>query len=174
MISFAPLQIKFTLKGGSTMEYRIIEKEAFMVMGAVREFNLETSYAEIPKFWCEHFESGNGKHVCGMFGICFEDGGDNKTFSYMIADIYDQVKAIPEGFITKDIPANTWAVFPCKGAMPNALQDVNTRIWNEWLPNCREYEIAGDYNVEMYSDGDTDSEDYYSEIWIPVKKVSQH
>jgi AraC family transcriptional regulator len=164
------MPIKFTLEGGITMEYKIIDKESFVVVGTTREFNMETSYAEIPKFWSEHFESGNGKYVCGVYGICFNDTGDNKSFSYMIADNYNQEKVIPGGFITKEIPASTWAIFPCKGAMPKALQDVNTRIWNEWLPNCREYEIAGDFNVEMYSDGDTNSEDYYSEIWIPVKK----
>jgi AraC family transcriptional regulator len=106
-----------------------------------------------------------------MFGICFDDSGDSKTFSYMIADNYDQEKAIPDGFNTKEIPASTWAIFPCRGAMPKALQDVNTKIWNEWLPNCREYEIAGNFNIEMYSDGNTSSEDYYSEIWIPINKV---
>ena len=71
--SYAPLQIKLTLKGGNTMEYKIIEKEAFKVIGALREFHTDTSYQEIPMFWCEHFESGNGKHICGMFGICYDE-----------------------------------------------------------------------------------------------------
>ena len=169
--SVAPLKIKLTLEGGNTMEYTIMEKDTITVIGTVREFNTETSYAEIPKFWSEHYQSGNGKYVCGMFGICFNDDGECKTFSYMIADCFDAGKEFPEGFVTKTIPAATWAVFPCRGAMPKALQDVNSKIWNEWLPNCREYVLAGDYNIEMYSDGDTASADYYSEIWIPVKKA---
>jgi len=169
--SFAPLKIKFTLEGGIIMEYRIIEKDAFTVMGVVREFSYETAYAEIPKFWCEHFEGGGGKYVYGMFGICFDDNPDSKSLNYIIADIFNPDREVPDGFVTKTFPAHTWAIFPCKGAMPKALQDVNTRIWNEWLPNCREYELAGNYNVEMYSDNDTNSEDYYSEIWIPVKKI---
>jgi AraC family transcriptional regulator len=169
--AFTPLKIKFTLEGGNTMEFKIIEKDAFTVMGVEREFNYETSYAEIPKFWCEHFEGGGGKYVCGMFGICYDENKDSKLFNYMIADIYNPDREIPDGYVTKTFPSAIWAVFPCKGAMPKALQDVNTRIWNEWLPNCREYELAGNYNVEMYSDDDTNSDDYYSEIWIPVKKV---
>ena len=69
----------------------------------------------------------------------------------------------------------TWAVFPCKGPLPKALQDVNQRIFSEWLPNNNTYEISEHYNIEMYSDckdfsmGNHD-ENYYSEIWIPVKK----
>jgi AraC family transcriptional regulator len=169
--TFTPLKIKFTLEGGNTMEFKIMEKDTFTVIGAVREFNFETSYADIPKFWSEHFEKGGGKYVCGMYGICFDENKDSKSFKYIIADNYEPDREIPDGYVTKTFPAITWAVFPCKGAMPTSLQDVNTRIWNEWLPNCREYELAGNYNVEMYSDGDMRSSDYYSEIWIPVKKV---
>ena len=60
--------------------------------------------------------------------------------------------------------------FPCIGAMPKALQDVNGKIWSEWLPNCKEYELDGNLNIEMYTAGDINSPEYYSEIWIPVKK----
>lgn len=32
------------------------------------------------------------------------------------------------------------------------------------------YAVAAGFNVEMYTKGDTESPDYISEIWIPVKK----
>ena len=39
----------------------------------------------------------------------------------------------------------------------------------EWLPGNKEYDLAGKYNIEWYSaDGDPDSTDYESAIWIPV------
>jgi len=163
--SMAPLKIKFKLEGGNVMEYRIEKKDAFTVIGTVREFNSDTSYREIPKFWYEHFDGGGGEHVRGMFGVCYDNNSDSKLFSYMIADSCTDGKEVPKGFATKEIPAKTWAVFPIKGAMPTALQEVNTRIWSEWLPNCREYEIDGNIDIEMYSDGDVSSADYYSEIW---------
>jgi AraC family transcriptional regulator len=168
--SVLPLKIKFILEGGNIMDYKIEAKEAFMVIGAVREFNDETSHIEIPKFWGEHFSSGNGKHISGQFGICYDHDCDSKLFNYMIADCAEGKGEVPDKFITKEISAKTWAVFPIRGAMPNALQEVNAEIWGEWLPNCREYELDGNISIEMYSCGDTSSADYYSEIWIPVKK----
>ncbi len=74
-----------------------------------------------------------------------------------------------------EIPAHTWAVFPCVGPMPNAIQDVNKKIFSEWLPNCTDYVMAGGYNIEYYSDEKeypkgTLDEKYYSEVWIPVKR----
>ena len=39
----------------------------------------------------------------------------------------------------------------------------------EWLPGNKEYDLPGKYNIERYSaDGDPDSTDYESAIWIDV------
>ena len=171
--SFAPLKIQLTLKGGSTMDYKIIEKEAFTVIGVSRCIDVDTAFQEIPQFWNEHFQD-NDTQLNGLYGVCIDD--ENKhNFKYMIADNYHPEKEIPEGLETHIIPRLTWAVFPCKGPLPKALQDVNQRIFSEWLPNNNTYEISEHYNIEMYSDckdfsmGNHD-ENYYSEIWIPVKK----
>lgn len=167
--AFAPVRIKLTLEGGTMMEYRILEKATFTVMGKSRRFCSDTSYEEIPKFWQEHMSSGDNKIVCGMYGICLD--GDGKNFDYLIADNYLPWNEIPEGYVTKVIPAGTWAVFPCRGALPKALQDVNTKIWSEWLPNCKEYKLAGNYNLEVYlTPPQENPDDYYSEIWVPVIK----
>lgn len=167
--SFAPLKIKLTLEGGTMLEYKIVEKSQFTVMGRLHKFNAETSYGEIPRFWQEHINSGKNKVVCGMYGICMDS--DGKNFDYLIADNYIPWNGIPEGYITKVIPAGTWAVFPCHGALPNALQDVNTKIWSEWVPSCKAYKLAGNYNVEMYTPLCENPDDNYSEIWIPVEKI---
>lgn len=167
--AFAPLKIKLTLEGGTMLEYKIVEKAQFTVMGRSRMFNSDTSYEEIPKFWTEHMQSEESKVVCGMYGICLD--GDGKNFEYLIADNYLPRSEVPEGYVTKVIPAGTWAVFPCRGALPKALQDVNTKIWSEWLPSCKSYKLAGNYNVEMYTPPCENPDDTYSEIWVPVEKI---
>ena len=173
--SYAPLKLNFYLEGGYIMDYKIIEKDSFEVVGSSRLFSYDNAKTEIPKFWNEHFQTGKGKFICGMYGINIDENMGSNEFEYIIADNRNTSKEIPEGFITKVIPSFTWAVFTCKGAMPNSLQDVNRRIFSEWLPNCREYEIAAGYCIEMYNDAatypkGTQDENYYSEMWIPVKK----
>ena len=59
--------------------------------------------------------------------------------------------------------------------MPDVLQAVNKEIFSQWLPNCKDYEIAAGYNIETYSNvadypNGNQGENYYSEIWIPVRK----
>lgn len=173
--TFAPLKIKFTLEGGYIMDYRIMKKDAFTVLGVAKVFPYENAKQEIPEFWKEHYRTGKGKSVCGMYGINIDAAMGGDEFEYLIADNYNPSAEVPEGFVTRVIPAHNWAVFACKGAMPDAMQEVNRKIFSEWLPNCTDYEFAEGYCIEMYSDvsqypGGTLDENYYSEIWIPVKK----
>lgn len=162
--SFAPLRIKLTLEGGTIMEYKIVEKAAFTVIGRSRRFLHENCYEEIPKFWQEHMKSPEAKNIMGMYGLSVNT--NDKDFEYYIADNYCPQKDIPDGYATRTLPAGTWAVFPCRGPMVETLQSTNTRIWNEWLPNCREYRLSGNYDIEAYF-----GKDDYCEIWIPVEKI---
>lgn len=81
-------------------------------------------------------------------------------------------------FEKRTIPAFEWAMFSCDGPMPKALQDVNLKIFSEWLPAIREYEFAAGYCIEVYDDptkypNGTLDENCHSEIWIPVKKIEK-
>ena len=111
--SFLPLKIVLKLEGATLLEYKIVEKKQFTVMGKSRRFDADTSYTDIPLFWEEHNKSPEGAVVCGMYGICL--GIDEKNFEYLIADNYIPWEEVPEGCVTKVIPAGTWAVFPVRG-----------------------------------------------------------
>lgn len=176
--TFAPLKLTISLKGGYIMDYRIVRKEAFSVLCVSREFSYKNAKEDIPKFWSEHYSSGMGEYVCGMFGINIDPQMGNEKFEYLIADVYNPSADIPEGLTVRAIPAFTWAVFPCKGSLPDALQDVNTKIFSEQLPALQDYEFAAGYCVEMYDlptkyPKGTADENYYTEIWIPVKRQNK-
>lgn len=159
--AFSPLRINLTLEGGNMLEFKIVKKEAFTVMGVGRMFNNETSYQEIPAWWDEYLASKD-KPVRGEFGVCLDE--DGKLFNYLIADLYQPWAEIPAGCQAATFPAGEWAVFPCKLA---TLQETNTRVWKEWLPSCKDYKLGGSYNLEMYSPPEED----YVELWFPVERV---
>lgn len=169
--AFASLHIKLTLDGGKTMEYRIEKKLAFKIMGVSKVIPYGDSYNTVPKFWDEVYAKPDNK-IMGLYGFC-DDTIPGEEFRYYIADNYNEELAKSAELEVKEIPELTWAVFPCRGAMPQALQSVNTQVFNEWLPSSS-YEIAIGFNIEFYSDeskyklGSQDP-DYYSEIWVPIK-----
>jgi len=172
--SFAPLHIKLTLDGGKVMEYRIEKKPAFKVMGVSRMFSYESANKDIPQFWDEVYVGQDPKPVLGMYGVCFDDEMAGNQFRYMIADDFVAEDAQKKSLDVYEIPGHFWAVFPCRGPMPLPLQEVNRRIFSEWLP-ASGYEIAEGYNIEYYSNPEDDKmgmqdPEYYAEVWIPVKE----
>ena len=101
------------------------------------------------KYDMERLWGSGGKVVCGMYGINLDESMGGNEFEYLIADNYDLAKEIPDGFTTRTIPAHTWAVFPCTGRMPQALQGLNQQIFSQWLPTNPDYKIAAGINVEL-------------------------
>lgn len=106
------------------------------------------------------------------YGVCIDDLKENQEgkFRYMIAGVYYAGGDVPEGMRVYTFPDMEWAKFRCCGKMPVALQDVNTKIYKEWLPGNPDYEMAMGANIEWYDKGDLNAVDYRSEIWIPVKR----
>lgn len=166
--SFNRLVLKIILEGGNSMEYKIVKKEPLQVVAMTRRFDDETSKTGITKFWDEYYKNGFGEKVCGMMGICSQSKDSENKWKYGIGCEKKYVKKIPEGFEILEIPAYTWAVFTCVGAMPTAIQNMWKRVYSEWLP-ASNYELISDYDIEFYTEGDTRSDQYISEIWIPVK-----
>ena len=163
--SFAPLHIRITMEGGTMMEYRIVEKAPFTIVGVKKPFHSDSSYQEIPKFWDEWLAQGENRPIMGTFGVCLDMKG--KDFDYWIADLYLPWEDVPEGCETRVIPGSAWAQFPCT---IKTLQDTNTRIWSEWLPALQGYSLAGEYNIEVYLPPEEGSDDMKVFIWVPLKK----
>ena len=164
--SFAPMHIKITMEGGSMMDYRIVEKAQFTIVGVKRRFNSDTSYQEVPKFWDEWLAQGDKRPIMGTFGLCLDMEG--KEFDYWIADMYFPWEDIPEGCETRVIPASLWAQFPCT---IKTLQETNTKIWSEWLPALQGYELVGEYDIEVYLAPEPGSNEVRTFIWVPLKKT---
>ncbi|MBE5844955.1 MAG: helix-turn-helix domain-containing protein [Butyrivibrio sp.] len=163
--SFAPLHIKITMEGGTMLDYRIVEKDQFTIVGVKRPFNSDTSYQEIPKFWDEVLAQGEKRPIMGTFGVCIDM--DGKNFDYYIADLYFPWEEIPDGCETRVIPASSWAQFPCT---METLQDTNTKIWSEWLPALQGYTLAGEYDIEVYLPPQEGSDEMSVYIWVPLMK----
>lgn len=177
--SFSRLSVKITLSGGSVMDYKIVEKEAFEIIEKVEAHSIEneTNSKSIPDFWTRSHNDGTVKTLFEnatdntfIFGVCYGNNSDSaKTFNYSIGAICDENTIVPKGFRKNTIPARTWAIFECKGAMPKAIQDMWHKITAEFFPTSG-YEPTCEMDIEAYTEGDMGSENYRSEIWIPVVK----
>lgn len=186
---FLPLKIK--IYGEKTMEneqenVKIERVPAFQIIGFSKTFQFDSAYQEIPKFWNEIFtnylqpvfrfglfkneiEQAILENKIGEFGVCIDEN-KNGEFTYLIAGKY-MGGPVPTGMNVVSFPELEWAKFKVVGPMPTSLQNMNTKIFRDWLPHHLEYKIAKGYNIEWYSEkGRTTDDDYESAIWIPITK----
>jgi len=175
--AYPKLSFQIQIKGDVEMDYKIVEKDAFTVVGkSIRTTTIGgENNRKIAAFWEESNQNGFTGELAkncgplGLIGICMEFDKQQENLTYLIC-AEKNIDQIPVEWEERQVPSATWAVFPVHGAMPDAMPRVWERIFSEWFP-ATGYEHAGGPEMEVYlSDADPSSEDYYSEIWIPIKK----
>jgi AraC family transcriptional regulator len=174
--SYSRLGIQVSMKGAEPMQYKLVEKERFEVIGIKESFSYGNgeNFAGIPKLWdrvnqdgtCDFLFCKNNGPVKGVLGVCVDRSKSEKQMDYWVAAAHEG--ETPEGYLKMEVPASKWAIFEVHGAMPDAIQKVWKQIYTEWFP-ASGYEHAGIPELEVYTAGNAAEPDYYSEVWIPVK-----
>lgn len=173
--SYNRLSISITMKGGNVMEYQIVKRESFTVLVKAKSFPISEAGELVPKFWGECSSDGTRKVLCDngskkeLLGLCKPENKGEKNFQYGIGIECTKDAIAPKDYVIWTIPAQTWAVFKCIGALPKSIHELNRRIYTDFFPSS-EYEPADEIDFELYPEGDMDSNDYACEIWIPIKQ----
>jgi len=164
------------------MDVRYEDKPELTLIGFSTKIKPEEGYVKCPEFWDKEYlqrfanlwktmepqndlEKAMLENGIGMFAICAEaqDG-----FEYWIAGMYNGGN-IPDGLKLFKLPASKWAVFMTKGALPQSLQELNTKVWQEWIHNeGKNFKLNGTATIEVYSKGNPQSPEYECGIWIPI------
>ncbi|WP_462408601.1 AraC family transcriptional regulator [Neobacillus sp. Marseille-QA0830] len=176
--SYNRLVIQVSLKGAEPMNYKVMERDSFQVVGIKRELSLVNgeNQREIPKMWEEVHQDGtndllfglNKGEIKGALGVCVDRRHEQADLmDYWIATEYEG--EVPAGLLMLEIPAAKWGVFEVHGAMPDAMQKAWKQIFTEWFPS-NQYEQEEGPELEVYPAGDPWKPDYYSEIWIALKQ----
>lgn len=180
--SFSRLSVKLILEGGNIMDYRIEKADAFKVIcrrKRVEKPQGDLATDDISGFWRECTEDGTVEKICGyadfdrfhgILGICFSGEMADNGFPYGIGAEYNGTKVAEDGFDIVEIPAHTYAVFTCRGRMPDAFRETYRRICTEFFPQNTAYEYGSGVELEVYPSADVQNPDYTCEIWIAVKE----
>lgn len=173
--AFPRIAFHLSLKGDKDMEYRIVNREAFHISGKMIRVSCKDgeNYRRIPQFWQECYANGTVDRLRALhpdrvlLGICLETDHQNEELTYAIAVEGKFDEPDGDGWIAAEIPASTWVVFSSTGALPDAIQDVWRRIFEEWFPSTG-YQHSGGPEIEYLPSGDDLSETYECEVWMPI------
>jgi len=188
--AFPPLFFHLTLKGGITMNYRIVERGEFYIMGKTGMVPL-VYHGPSPhgaKVWGKLSHSDllvlteySEVDPKGIITVYEQTTKGNTQTKWEGDEILMCVGVVMEKpmpgrfkgrFDTLPFEASTWLVFSAmdntrNGSIPGT-QETYARI-AEWLPTS-EYEETGAPSITWYESYDFSKPDKKSEIWVPVRK----
>jgi AraC family transcriptional regulator len=187
--AFPPLFFHLTLKGGIEMEYRVVEKGGFYIMGKVGHIPLiyngpNPHTADVWKrlrqedllVLTEYAEAEPRGVVCAYGGGAETEGrvtaeGEEVLMCVGVVMEKPMPDRFKERFDVLPYEAVSWLVF---AAMENARDGGNTvqQVWarvTEWLPTS-EYEKTGVPNIVWYETYDNTKPDRRCELWVSVRK----
>jgi AraC family transcriptional regulator len=174
------ISFNITIKGDIDMDYRIVEKGRFTVVGVVHNFADMANKIYDGKIWDDFLDGDDSlnavirdkyklyREPLWQMGVSHTLLNGNTIF---VIGAESDGKDYPE-LASYAIPASTWAVFTGKGSVGNIEKlhgALLTRILMEWLPSSG-YEKSMEMGIETFGPGDACSDDYTWEVWFPIKK----
>lgn len=178
--AYPPMTFQLSIKGGNEMNYRIVEKENFNIIGLKKRVPIvfEGVNPEISKMWqslnmqiITELKALSDIEPSGLISasVNFSEGRMEEKGEL---DHYIGVASTnecPDNFEKLEVKTSTWAVFEAVGPFPETLQNIWGRIYSEWFPSSN-YEVAEGPEILWNESKDTSSPTYKSEIWVPVVK----
>lgn len=167
---YPKLAVQVQLKAESPLKYRIVDKERLFLTGFQTTFTAEeiVEGKAYPAFWAskslemEQLLATHGQHIRIAAGSYRKE--DTSLYDACIGCFTtdkDQAQVI--------IEATKWCVFYGQGPL-SGLHNLWSRIFLEWFPKTS-FQHSGMTEVEVFPAGDTTSEDYKYEVWIPLRSA---
>lgn len=178
--AYPRMTFQLTIQGGSAMNYRIVEKEPFRIVGIMKRVPIQFNgvNSEISSMWknltsdlIDQLKKLSNIEPLGIIQAStnFSEGRmvENGELDHYIGAA--TTLECPEQLAKLDVPSRTWAVFEAIGPFPDTLQNVWGRIYSEWFPSAN-YELTTGPEILWNESKDVSSQAFKSEIWIPVVK----
>lgn len=156
--------------------WRLEKKEEMHLLGKIKKISCVNgnNFKEIPATWQQYFKDGTFSKLVsldqgspkGLFGLCLNYSSEAEEIDYAVAVIGDKQSDEFEEIV---LPSVTWAVFDCKGRLPEAIQNGWKFLNEEWVVKYP-FNHADCPEVEWYSEGNSFDDDYLSQIWIPIEE----
>jgi AraC family transcriptional regulator len=154
------------------MDPQIVQRSAFTMAGLMCSGKHQSN--EIPELWQAlgpRFQEI--QHVSQpdiAYGVCGNFDEDTGTFDYLAGIEVDCAAELPEGMVSWEVPAATYAVFTC--TLPT-LHETHARIHCKWFPESS-FRRAQGPEVERYDEHfDPKDPDSRMEIYIPVQPLRE-
>ncbi len=177
--TYPKLSFKLTIKGVEEMNFRIVKKESFKVMGLKGMSTSVTAEGDtLDPLWrdfMDHYDvrlwnngGENNYYHAPLWQVAAYWNESNNGETPCIIGVHLDGKPILNGMDVEAIPASTWAIFTITCKAGTGHDEAYARIQTEWFPTSSYIRDTSVQHMEVYPPGDGKSQDYQWEIWMPV------
>ncbi len=173
------MSFRLTVEGSSSMEYRIVEKDAFHLAG--RRARVPLVHEGMNPAIVEFVKSIDKGTVARMEALSDQEPRGIVNVSDEVAEGYEEGTELDywHGVVTgadvpgeldrMAVPAGTWAVFTASGPFPQAVQHLWRDVFTQWFPSNPYRSRPGPQISRSRIASDGASAD--AELWIPVERA---
>jgi AraC family transcriptional regulator len=173
------MSFRLVVEGNSTMRYRVVEKEAFRIIGRgtrvplVHEGENPAIAAHIRSIGQEALDrlarlsDGQPEGVVSAVTHLTDSREEGAELDYWHGAVSGA--EVPGEFDALDVPAGTWAVFENEGAYPKALQYLWRDVFTQWFPSNPYASRPGPELLAVRPSADWTTA--RAELWIPVERT---
>lgn len=170
---YPPLHFQLSIAGSRELQYRIVKKPAFRVVGVSHELakELENNYEVVPNLWRAAAEAGTIAELAAHSGLCEPSGllgismcQDQEDWKFWIGVAREEPL---NGYEEVLLPEASWIVFQSEGTHAS-IQELERRIWTEWFPSTG-YRYVNGPVMEVYLDPNPRSSRL--EMWLMINDM---
>ncbi|MEV2253155.1 AraC family transcriptional regulator [Streptomyces sp. NPDC050147] len=174
------MSFRLTVEGSSSMQYKVVEKDEFRVVGRKARVPLvhEGVNPDIAAFirglgreTLQRIESLSDQEPRGIISV--SDKLDESRAEGTELDYWHGVvssAAVPDDMDALTVPAGNWAVFESSGPFPQTLQYMWRDVFTQWFPSNPYQSRPGPEILRTRLSDDGTQAD--AELWIPVERTA--
>ncbi|MCX5066530.1 AraC family transcriptional regulator [Micromonospora lupini] len=174
------MSFRLTVEGSGSMEYRIVTKDAFALVGRKARVPLVHEgmnpaivafIRSIDQETTARIEALSDQEPSGIVNVS-DNLADGRAEGSELDYWHGAVTGVtpPDDLDALPVTAGTWAVFTTSGAFPQAVQYLWRDVFTQWFPSNPYRSRPGPEisRVRVSADGTTAD----AELWIPVERVA--
>ncbi|MEU7928173.1 AraC family transcriptional regulator [Micromonospora sp. NPDC049107] len=174
------MSFRLTVEGSGSMEYRIVTKDAFALVGRKARVplvhegmnpSIVAFVRSIDKETTARIEALSDQEPAGIVNVS-DNLADTRAEGSELDYWHGAVTGAtpPDDLDALPVAAGSWAVFTTSGAFPQAVQFLWRDVFTQWFPSNPYRSRPGPEisRVRVSADGSTAD----AELWIPVERVA--
>jgi AraC family transcriptional regulator len=176
------LRFRLTVEGNITMDTRIIDRPAFLLVGHASRVpliheginpHIQSHIASLPAAEHARLKALSDTEPAGLLQVSTDvdpDYTEGSELTYLHGVAVTGTAPVADDLDTIEVSAGTWAVFRTEGEYPAALQEAWAATAADWFPS-NPWRLRPGPSLVAVLDRADDFSTATCELWLPVERA---